>query len=206
MKKFNIKKKKSVVERDQMVAAVREIVTERITEAYAEKRKEKIIIAKKEKKEPVKYINYINHNERQSWLQMVYLGEALDRLIDSKVNYGKVRTNLKKAKTWMLKAIDSLTLIYPKQIHTILNDVAYFDMLFLPKAESRKHYDKYIDRELLNSLGDPLEQLYEVLDTTMPSTCCGCCKVGSECHLNSILSRYKIPCLDEHDKLCEYRY
>ena len=199
MKKFDMKKKKSVVERNQIVAAVKEIVAEKI----AEKNK---LPVKKEKKVAIKYIGYMNHGERQFWLQMIYLGQAIDRLIDGKVYYGKARTNLKKAKTWLLKSIDELTLIYPKQIHTILNDVEYFDMIMHPKSDSRKHYDKMISRELLAAMEDPIEQLYEVLDTTLPLTCGGCCKIGAECQLKSIFDRYNIPPMDEHDKLCSFRY
>lgn len=96
--------------------------------------------------------NYINHDERQRWLQMVYLGEALDKVIESKTDYGKAKSDLKRGRTYILKAIEEFGEIYPKVIKTILNDTGYYDMSFLPKSQSRKVYEKYLDSEKLKAM------------------------------------------------------
>ena len=143
---------------------------------------------------------YLNSTDRQRWLQLFFVGQALEELKDDKKYNTETLKSLRTAFTHLKKSVDLLIKDYPKYARTFANDMDYYRVLFLPKEQAYAEKDKLV-KEKSES---PLDALYDVLDVTMGELCVGC-NGKKECQLRNKLEFYNVPETDEEDKICKWR-
>ena len=144
---------------------------------------------------------YLSAEERKKWLQIYFVGQAIEELKD---NTKKYNTNtikyLRSAFTYLVKSFDAMIHDYPQHANTLVNDMEYYRLLFLPKEQAYTE----MDRKIAEKQKNPIDALYDCLDVAMEQSCIGC--QGKEnCRLKNMLEFYKITEVDPDDEICKWR-
>ena len=144
---------------------------------------------------------YLNSQDRKDWLQLYFVGQALENLKDNDKKYNtETLKYLRSTFTYLVKSFDSMIADYPQYANNYSDDMKYYRLVMLPKEQAYAEIEKRMEKKKDNLL----DALYDTIDIAIESNCVGC-QGKEECRLKNILEFYEIEQVDPEDNICKWR-